>query len=183
MSSTILAPRPKLGLLDRYLSLWILLAMVVGVAIGRMVPAVPAALGSMGSDSTNIPLAVGLILMMYPPLAKVRYEALPQLARHPRLLAYTLLMNWVLAPLLMFALAALMLGDYPGYMQGALLVGIAPCIARCWCGWTWQGATASLRPGWWPSIACYRSCSSAPILGYCWRTCRHRWAYKALPLI
>lgn len=127
--NTTLTPRPKLNLLDRYLSLWILLAMVAGVAIGRLVPAVPNALGSMGTDSTNIPLAVGLILMMYPPLAKVRYEVLPQLARHPRLLGYTLLMNWVLAPLLMFALAALMLGDHPGYMQGAMLVGIAPCIA------------------------------------------------------
>lgn len=119
----------KLSFLDRYLTLWILLAMALGVAVGRLIPAFPAQLGRMGTGSTNIPLAVGLILMMYPPLAKVRYEALPGLLRQPRLLLYTLVLNWVLAPFLMFGLAALLLPDQPAYLQGLLLVGIAPCIA------------------------------------------------------
>ncbi|MFN7708517.1 MAG: ACR3 family arsenite efflux transporter [Sphingobacteriia bacterium] len=122
------APR-RLGFVDRYLSLWILLAMVLGVLLGQLVPGLPRLLGSLGSGSTNIPMAIGLILMMYPPLAKVRYEALPGLLRRPRLLAYTLLLNWLLAPLLMFALAALLLPDRPAYLQSLLLVGIAPCIA------------------------------------------------------
>lgn len=122
-------PRPRLSFLDRYLTIWIFVAMASGIAIGSLAPAVPAALGAMSVGSTSIPIAIGLILMMFPPLAKVRYEALGQVFRDGRILFLSFLLCWVVAPAFMFGLAALLLSDRPDFMTGLILIGIAPCIA------------------------------------------------------
>ncbi len=121
--------KPKLKFLDKYLTLWIFLAMFIGVALGYFFPGIKTVFDSLSIGSTNIPLAIGLILMMYPPLAKVDYSLLPKAFQDKKTMFLSLFLNWVLGPILMFALAVVFLNEQPDYMIGLILIGLARCIA------------------------------------------------------
>jgi len=121
--------KKRLGFLDRFLTLWIFLAMLIGVGIGYFIPNSAHFINSFSSGTTNIPLAIGLILMMYPPLTKVDFSKIPMMFQKPKILAASFIITWIVGPFLMFLLSILFLKEYPEYMTGLIIIGLAPCIA------------------------------------------------------